>query len=177
MYAGQFLAKYLRASHLPAQWPFIADLANLERALIDSFHAAGAAVLDRAAVQAILPEEWPRLIIRLHPATQLLRLQWRVDEIISAAAQDKEPMNPVAEAVTVIVWRKRGRVFYRAAEAHEAIALKLAERGCEFATICDVLAAELNADNLPNVISRLLNRWLDDDLFANGMAIASSRRN
>ena len=167
IYAGQFLANYLLASPVLARWPFIADLVRLERALIDSFHAASEPVLDRSAVQSTQPEEWPRLSFRLHPATHLLTVQWRVNETLSAVAQGNKLVNPIAETVTLVVWRKRGQVFYRAAEPSETIALKLAERGCEFAVICEELAAEMGADDLPNMINRLLVRWLDDGLLIN----------
>jgi len=174
MYAGQFLANYLLTWPLLARWPFIADLARLERALIDSFHAVSATVLDRATLQPIPPGEWPGLSFRLHPSTRLLTLQFRVDGTLSAIAQGNKPMNPIAEMVTLIVWRKRGQVFYRAAEGPEAIALKLAERGCEFALICDALATEMAADDLPNMINRLLVRWLDDGLLINETGMTGS---
>jgi hypothetical protein len=174
MYAGQFLASYLLASPLLARWPFIADLARLERALIDSFHAVSETSLDRVALYSIPPEEWPGLSFRLHPSTRLLTLQFRVDETLSAVSQGNKPVTPIAEMVTLIVWRKRGQVCYRAAEGPEAIALKLAELGCEFTVICDALAAEMAADDLPNMINRLLVRWLDDGLLINETGMTGS---
>src|SRR5271156_3125273 len=39
VHAGRYLATFLRNHRLARQWPFIAELARLERAILDVFHA------------------------------------------------------------------------------------------------------------------------------------------
>jgi hypothetical protein len=163
-YAGRYLADYLGGSPMFERWPFMADLARLERALIESFHAADAPALDRAAVQSIPAEKWPAIGLRFHPAAHLLNLQWRVDAILRAVVQNCELPQALAEPVTLIVWRKQAQVLHRPAEPAEAMALNLIERGSDFGTVCEAISAVEVEDDLPKLINRLLVRWLDDGL-------------
>jgi hypothetical protein len=167
LYAGQYLADYLDRSAIPARWPFIADLARLERALIDSFHAADAPALDRAALESIPPDEWPTIGLKLHPATRVLKLRLRVDEIVHAIAENRQSPPPaLAEPLTLIVWRKQTEVFHRCAELPESITLDFIERGRDLGAICEAVGA-VTDENLPRLINRLLERWLHDGLLQN----------
>jgi len=171
LYAGRYLADYFDQSPMLTRWPYIADLARLERALIESFHAADFMTLDRAAVEAIAPHDWPSLKLRFHPATHFLDAQWRVDEIVRAVAQDSEPPQALALPVRIIVWRKDAQVFYRTVEAVEAVALALIAQGSEFEAICETIGAGVIDENaIPQLINRLLVRWLDDGIFLNQSA-------
>jgi hypothetical protein len=162
LYAGKHLASYIECARGLDRWPFLADLARLERALIDSFHAADAIALDRAAMQSVPPAAWPSLYLRLHPAARLLRACWRVDEIARAVMQDAEVPAPKAAQVTIVVWRNRSQVNYRTAEPIEAIALSLIEAGAGFASVCGGIAEAANQDDAPRLINHLLARWLAD---------------
>src|SRR5579863_8392774 len=83
-FAGRNLAAWLGTHPLSARWPWLADLARLERATLESFHAADAPALDTGALQAVPPAAWPVLAIRAHPATRLVESAWRVDEVLRA---------------------------------------------------------------------------------------------
>lgn len=167
LHAGRYLADYLERSSMLVRWPFIADLARLERSLIDSFHAVDAAWLDRAAIQSIPPDEWPALMLRLHPATLVLKLQWRVDDILRAVEQNGQLPEAVEASVTMVVWRRQAQAFYRVAEPIEETALKLIERGSNFSAVCESIGNVASDEDVPLLINRILVRWLDDGLLLN----------
>ena len=52
-YAGRYLAEFLRNYVLVERWPFIAELARLERATLEIFHAPDAPTLTDEAMRAI----------------------------------------------------------------------------------------------------------------------------
>jgi len=54
---------------------FVADLAKLERAIVEVFLGPDAAALKPDALRAIAPEDWPALKLAIHPAAQLLALE------------------------------------------------------------------------------------------------------
>lgn len=164
LYAGQHLSVYIGASPIGERWPYLADLARLERLLIESFHAADAAPLSLAAMRAIAPGDWPDVEMRLHPATRLLDTCWRIDEVLAAVARGNPPAEPDAGAVTLVVWRRDARVSHRAIEPVEAAALRLAEPGAQFGAICEVIAASAHDGGATDVIGGLLARWLEDGL-------------
>src|ERR1700758_3598633 len=64
LYAGLYLADFLNDHPFAERWPFIADLARLERAVLDVFHAADAPALRLETLQAFPSEEGPALKLR-----------------------------------------------------------------------------------------------------------------
>ena len=106
--------------------------------------------------------------LRVHPAAQILELEWRVSELLRAV-EEGHPWKPAERAaVRVLVWRRNARVFYRDLERAEAAALEAASRGARFAEICDVAATEADDDDPVAAMNRMLTRWLSDGLLAHG---------
>jgi hypothetical protein len=168
-YAGRHLAEFLRHHPIRERWPFVGDLARLERTLIEVFHAAGAEPLSAEAMRAVAPDDWPALAIRTHPALAIVDCDWRVDELLreveaAAGESDRVSGEPAHAPVSVLVWRRNSRVHYRALERAERAALELASAGASFAAICEVIAAVRGDDDPVALINRLLARWLEEGL-------------
>jgi hypothetical protein len=162
-FAGHHLAEFLQQHPLRDQAPFVADLALLERTLIESFHSADADPLDAAAMSAIAPEEWPTLAMRLHPAARALEVEWHVEQVLRAVERRESWKQPaVSEPVSLLVWRKNTEVFYRAIESPERAALTIARDGAPFAEICEAIASASNSGDPAPLINQLLSRWLSD---------------
>ncbi len=129
-YAGRHLAEFLRHHSMRAmieRWPFIAELARLERTQIEVFHAAQAEALDAEAMRSISPDDWPALAMRTHPALAIVDCEWRVDELLreveAAGGENDRPLGAPAHApVSVLVWRQNSRVHYRSLERPERAA-------------------------------------------------------
>jgi hypothetical protein len=161
-FAGRHLAEFLRQHPLRDQAPFVADLALLERTLIESFHAADAAPLDATWMSAIAPEEWPALAMRLHPAARTLEVEWHVEQVLRGVERRESWKEPAHGPMSLLVWRRNTEVFYRAIESPERAALTIARDGTPFAAICEAIAsASDNGDPAP-LINQLLSRWLSD---------------
>lgn len=192
-YAGRHLAEFLRLHSMRAmcatieptieRWPFIADLARLERTLTEVFHAAEAEPLKAEAMRAVAPEDWPALAIRTHPALAIVDCEWRVDELLreveTAADEFARPDRAPAHApVSVLVWRHSSQVHYRALERAERTALERASAGASFAAICEAVAAMCGKDDPVALINRLLARWLDEGLLVpdEGLPVPADKR-
>jgi len=166
MYVGCHLAAYLRDHPLRNAAPYIADLARLERALVDVFHAPDAPALEAGQMRAISPEDWPALRLRTHPAHAILDLEWRVAAVLEAVEQGKESNEPAHETSWVLVWRRNSRVFYREIDAVESAALERLETGAAFRQVCDLIAAGAAGADPVIEINRRLERWLSDGILA-----------
>ncbi|HKV55215.1 MAG TPA: DNA-binding domain-containing protein [Candidatus Binataceae bacterium] len=174
LHAGRNLAEYLADHPLLEQFPFAADLARLERATVEVFHGPDHDVLRATELSELGPEAWPSLNLRLHPAAQILELQWRVDKLIEEAGNEGRclPLRP--EGVTLLVWRHEWCVRRRILNAGERAGLKATIPGADFASVCAAIAAELAAEGsapqqppeLPLVINRLLSVWLGEGVLA-----------
>jgi len=168
-YAGRHLAEFLRHHPMRERWPFIGDLARLERALIEIFHAADAEPLNAEAMRAVAPDDWPALAMRTHPALAIVDCEWRVDELLrelEAATGEGDHIRdePAHSPVNLLVWRHNSRVHYRALERPERAALRLASAGASFAAICEGIAAVSGDDDPVALINRLLARWIEEGL-------------
>jgi hypothetical protein len=77
----EFIAAFDRAKGLP----FLADVARLDRAWLDSFHAADAAPLDPAKLASIGDEALVEARFTAHIAARLITSQYPVADIWAAA--------------------------------------------------------------------------------------------
>jgi hypothetical protein len=160
-FCGRKLSDYLRDHPTTANAPFAADLAMLERAMVEVFHAADSVALDAEAMRMIAPNEWPALQLQMPPASRILALDWKVAELLAGFEAKRKWEHPEHAAAKVLVWRGSAHVFYRELEAIEVRALAAASRGATFAEICDLVAADCPINTVAE-LNRLLARWLQD---------------
>jgi hypothetical protein len=64
-----FVARFAPARSLP----YLADVARIEQAWVEAYHAADAVPLDPAAFMGVAPESLPHLRLRLHPSLRMVR--------------------------------------------------------------------------------------------------------
>jgi hypothetical protein len=167
-YAGQHLPSFLPRHPLPRRWPYLADLAQLEWAIIEAFDAADAPVLAPATLATVPPQSWPALRFQLTPSLRVLQLDWPADEVWKQVQRQETPAAPAHTAVSVRVWRQDFRVYHRRIDAAERLALAAAQSAASFAHICEKVAAcGLGTDQ----VYALLQTWLDDGLLS-GFAYA-----
>jgi hypothetical protein len=141
--AGAELAPFLsgataEAAYFRARWPFAADLARLERALLDAFDAPDAPALSREVLAELAPDAWEDLPLRLHPATALLSLAWPAHRLRAAHdAGEALPLEGLApEQTQICVSRRDERVRFRAVPAPEAELLAALRAGAPFGAVC-----------------------------------------
>ncbi len=75
-----FVANYEHAQDMP----WLADVARIERAWLDAYHAADAAPLPPAQLAAIAPERLGDLVFTPHPAARVVRSQYSAVTIFAA---------------------------------------------------------------------------------------------
>lgn len=174
------IARYLRAHptdhpdlrlaprHLPgflrATGPGpLADLAELEWTLMDSFTAADSTALRAATLAELAPDAWPDMLVRATPSLRLLSPRSDVDRnrrrLLDGGEVELRPTSPFA----LRVWRRDLRVFHKRTDALEHGALELVRSGVTFADLCAWLADHDEGDPSEAAV-RLLQLWLADEL-------------
>jgi len=156
-YAGDRLPDFLQEHELSRHRPFLADLARLEYAIVDSFDAADAAALTADDLQSVQAEDWPGLRLHLSPSVRSLQLEWPAGEIWEDAKQGREPETIEAKPTHMRVWRKELRVFHKTIDLSEAVALAELERGRAFGEMCETVGDAEAAVSM-------LRAWLADEL-------------
>ena len=113
LYGGafpEFIAGFPPAGAIP----FLADVARLESAWIEAYHAADADALGLDALTAVAPGALEALRLRPHPAARLLRFTHPAASIWAAAQSADEPRRPeVWAAEEALVTRPDADVFVR----------------------------------------------------------------
>ena len=163
-YAGLYLADFLNDHPFAERWPFIADLARLESAVLDVFHAADARALALETLHAVPSEEWPALKLRTHPAVEIVHSEWRIADVLHTVEQGREWTDPEHEEDSVLVWRQNALVNYRNLEPVERDALVIVSKGASFAAVCEAIAARSEEPNRVTLIGQLMARWLADGI-------------
>jgi hypothetical protein len=75
-----FIERYGYAQSLP----FLADVARIERAWLDAYHAADAAPLSPVALAVVAPDRLADLIFTSHPATRIVRSSFAAVTLFAA---------------------------------------------------------------------------------------------
>lgn len=163
-FVGMHLPSFLAGYPLQESWPFLADLASFEWALLDAFDARDDEPIPASALAQLAPENWPGLRFVLTSSLRSLELQWPVLDIWSAARAGEPISLPESTTTRVRVWRQNMAVWHRRIEADEADALAAVGKGATFAEICEQLAADGGEENAPVRAATLLQTWLADGL-------------
>jgi len=172
LYAGRHLAAFLDSHPLRAEWPFVADLARLERALIEVFHGPDASVLRADELRLVAPADWPMLVLKAHPALQLLPVRWKVTEVVRAIEEKRDWQTPEHAQCNVLVWRRNNQCYYRDVSGVELPAIRALRDGLSFAALCELIEAAAPERDPAAHLSELLERWLADSI----LTIPSSAR-
>ncbi len=105
-----FIERYEYAKAMP----WLADVARIERAWLDAYHAADAEPLTPQALASVPPEKLADTIFTPHPATRVLRSRFPAVSIF-AANRDDDPTGPleVSEPEDALVTRPSLEVIVR----------------------------------------------------------------
>jgi hypothetical protein len=88
-----FIAHYEHAQ----QMPWLADVARIERAWLDSYHSADVEPLSPQTLASILPERLTDIVLTPHPATRVVRSRFPAVTIFAANRSD-EPVGRIEAA-------------------------------------------------------------------------------
>ena len=86
---GHGFAVFLETFEPLAKYPYLADVARLERAWLDAFHAADMEPLRADALGAIPPEDLAATTFTLHPATRIVSSRFAAVSIFSASREHR----------------------------------------------------------------------------------------
>ena len=108
-----------------ADLPYLGDVARLELAWREAYHAAEAVPLDPARLAAVAAADQPFLCFSLHPSLRLVRAKWPVLAVWEANLSPTDPVAPLVlddRAEDILVLRP-----------HEAVEVRrLPPGGAEF---------------------------------------------
>ncbi len=162
---GTALPDYLATTGPFSASPQIAELARLERCLLDGFDAADAPRADWPSLANLPGDAWPGLRLRFHPSVMRLHNTWNSVALWQALRQDETPPAAIEEPSVWLLWRDDERITrFRSLEADEAAAFEAFLAGATFAEVCEALLAFHPAETVPAEGGGLLSRWCGEGI-------------
>lgn len=76
--------------------PYLRDVARLERAWVEAYHATEAAPIDRAELAAIRSASLPQVSLTLHPSARVVQSSFPVVSLWQMNIEDTRPTVPIA---------------------------------------------------------------------------------
>lgn len=139
------------------QLPWLADVARLERAWLDAWHAADALPLEAAVLAQIAPEALAGVRLVPHPAAAVVTSQWPVLALWEAGrAGAPEISVPDAGWSAVLVTRPHLAVITTPLSAPEALLTQSLLAGIRFDNAVEIAFAEDETFDLSPALSKLL---------------------
>jgi len=145
-----------------------ADLAKLERATVEVFQGSEAAALQPDTLRTVAPEDWPAMKLRIHPAAQILALDWGVSALLRAVRR-AAAVKPAERGAVKSSYGAAMRASSTAISSPPRPTLSkrppVARRSRKSAT-----SSPRNAGDQDSVaaMNRMLARWLSDNLLTTG---------
>jgi hypothetical protein len=133
---------FLRATQPYSDYPVVADLAALEKALNDAFDAADAPVLALADMAGFAPERWNDLTFQVHPSAVRLDVSTNASAIWLALKKDETPPDAITleQPSRLLIWRRDVTPVFRELSVEEAMMWDEAASGIAFGVLCTMLA-------------------------------------
>jgi Putative DNA-binding domain len=159
---SQYVPDFLRSTGPYRDYPVIADLAALEKALNDAFDAEDAPVLALADMAGIAPERWNDLTFEAHPSTIRLDISTNASAVWLALKKDETPPDAVVleQPCRLLIWRRDVTPVFRELGVEEAMMWDEAEGGISFGVLCSMLATYDDPDGAAARGAGYLHGWV-----------------
>jgi hypothetical protein len=157
------LPDYLAANTPFSDYPILADIAKFERLLLSTFDASDKTLLNVSELESIEPQQWPNLLLKLHPSVQLVVFNTLAVECWQAIKQKQTPPEPrVSEPRFWVVARDAQRLTqYLSVDAQEYRLLSLLKQNTPFAQLCQSCLNELPGEQITGFLITKINQWLE----------------
>ena len=152
---GTPLPAWLATDELAGAIPLAPDLARLELAVQQAFHATLLPPFDSAPLAAWEADDWDQALVRFQPGVSLVRSAWPIHDVWQARTQAGDTIDVVVEGrpQDVVVFRTGFRVTPALVAADEAALLERLLAG-------ERLGTALGALETSGVAGEVVTAWL-----------------
>jgi hypothetical protein len=164
---GDLLPEYLLHAEAFKKNPEIAELAKIERQLLDCFDAPDAASIEFTELLSISEQAWPNLTLKFHPSLKLLTNKYNTFAVWQAMKDQQAPPALVTLDNYWIIWRDSDRVTnFRSIDFEEYRSLLYFLRGDNFSQLCQSLLEAHSIEEVPVLALGYIKAW-----FAEGWVV------
>ncbi|WP_339736053.1 DNA-binding domain-containing protein [uncultured Gimesia sp.] len=175
---GARFPQFLREHRPPAEvgedevnWTdFLIELATLERVYSEVFDGPGieqVTLLTAEALNAIAPEDWPDLRLKMAPCFRLMQFQYPVHEFITNARKGDAPTIPEQQTTSLAITRRNFVVRREAVTPAEYFLLSRLQEGLQVGEAITQLAESglMEFEDLGNQLHEWFKHWTASAFF------------
>lgn len=158
-------------AQLFADDPEVAELVWLERAMLDAFTSADSIPMDTtgfsAATADFAEQDWAALRLTFQPGMGWRQVSHDLRGIWQHLADDAATglqVVPLEEPLVCLVWREGERPTFKQVSSLEGRAFAAMQGGANYGDLCEMLAAEIGADQAILDAGRCLGGWLAEGM-------------
>jgi len=140
---GETFPRYIKESPHSKSFPFLYELAMLERAIMECLFTNHLPPLDVRSFQTKSEEEWATARFVLDPAIRLISVQWPVDQLWKSREQPEPlelPAFPEFSPRHLLLYRDDNWVSVSVVDIHPWKALHMLRSGMSLGAVCDALS-------------------------------------
>ena len=170
---GQHMPAFLQDVQSYSEKPYLAEMAEFEWTLVNSFNAADQESIHESDVAQVPAEKWPELGFGFHPSVYTFPYQWNILPIWWAH-KERQPLpktQQLSAPETCLVWRRGLKTLFRTLENDEVLLLTAARDAADFSQLCELLSEQIGEIEAPQQIplraASLLKTWITDEMVAN----------
>ncbi|MEO8001584.1 MAG: DNA-binding domain-containing protein [Arenimonas sp.] len=162
---GDALPDYLRHTDDFKKNPEIAELANLERQLLNCFDAPDAECIEFTELLSISEQAWPTLQLKFHPSLLILRHSYNSIAIWQAIKDEATLPSLIKENSDWLLWRDADRITsFRSSDIFEQSHLRFFMEGGNFSGFCENLLLGHDAEQVPMIALGFIKAWCAEGL-------------
>ena len=164
---GQHLADYFLSHAKDYEWPFLADLANLEWQISKAFHSFEAEPFKPAQLAGIPLEEWDKTTLHFQPSVSLIQSRWSILDLWKVRTQDHAEidLDKIATPQKILIARQGHKVRTEILDDYQYRLIRELLNGKTLGAACEALAEQVKEDeDIP--IAQWFSAWVRDGLIS-----------
>jgi len=167
---GEAFPAFINGHSLSRQFPFLHELAVLERAIMECLFTHHLPALEVSSFQTKSEEDWATARFVLDPTVRLMSVQWPVDMLWKRREQSESLELPAfRESVPrhLLLRRDDSWVSVSVMDVHPWTALQLLSSGMSLGSMCEALSKQWNerAEDLP--VMEWFTSWISTGIVKN----------
>jgi len=164
---GEAFPEFIRTYPLSKSFPFLHELAMLERAIMECLYSSHLPPLDVSALQTQTEDEWADARFRIDPTVRLMIVLWPVD----AVWKDREkldrsdlPKRPEPSPRHLLLYRDDNWVRVSAIGLHDWMALQMLQSGLPLGAVCGALSKQWLQEEKPLPVMEWFSSWVNEGI-------------
>jgi hypothetical protein len=142
---GEAFPEFIKGYPLSEQFPFLHDLAALERAIMECLYTHHLPALDASSIQTKSEDEWAKARFVLDPSLRLMNVQWPVDSLWKRREHLEPLLLPGARDLApryLLLYRDDNWVRVSVVDVQPWTALHMLRSGMPLEAVCDALSKQ-----------------------------------